>query len=161
MDVGPFVDGIGRELAALAPVDSEGVGALVARLEPVIRSALFDALAAAVDEINRDLAPGSVALRFRGGEPNFAVTSPSPERSSEAAAGSGTPSAERGATAVVTVRMPRQLKAAIEQAAGHEGRSMDAWLVQMTSALVQQERAPCAPDRRGKRGRQHYTAWVR
>ncbi|RNG18244.1 hypothetical protein [Streptomyces botrytidirepellens] len=161
MDVSPFVDKLAREFAALAEIDSGDAGALAARLEPVIRLTLFDALVAAADEINRDLAPGSVELRIRGRDPNFVVTPSSPERSPETVVGSGTLSAEEGVTARINVRIPQQLKAAIERAASREGRSVDAWLGQMASAMVQQDRAPCVAVRRGKRGRQRYTAWVR
>jgi hypothetical protein len=113
MEVSPFVDKLGREFAALAQTDSEDAAARAARLESVIRRTLFDALAAAVDEINRDLVPGSVELRLRGNEPNFVVTPPSPD-SSETATGRGTPNRTLGTA-----------------------------------------------DRRGKRARQRYTAWVR
>ena len=49
---------------------------------------LLDALSAAADEITRELAPGSVELRLRAGEPDFVVTpapadetvEPAPER---------------------------------------------------------------------------------
>ena len=161
MDMSPFVDRLGREFAALAEIDGEDAGALVVRLESAIRLTLSDALVAAAEEINRDLAPGSVELRFRGSEPKFVVTPPSPERSSETATDSGTPNAEEGATARINVRVSKQLKASIEQAASHEGRSVEAWLEQMASAVMRQNRTPCTADRRGKRSRQRYTAWVR
>ena len=47
---------------------------LTAPLESAIRLMLLDALSAAADEITRELAPGSVELRLRGGEPDFVVT---------------------------------------------------------------------------------------
>ncbi|MEV5873279.1 hypothetical protein AB0L75_03430 [Streptomyces sp. NPDC052101] len=161
MDVSPFVDRLGREFVALARIDSEDARALAAQLESAIRLTLVDTLAAAADEINRDLAQGSVELRLRGDEPNFVVTPSSPDRSSETAAASDVPTAEEGATALVTVRFPQQLKAAIERAAGYEGRSVDAWLAQRASSVVQKDRASCTAHRRGKRCRQRYTAWVR
>ncbi|MEU6770356.1 hypothetical protein [Streptomyces sp. NPDC046759] len=161
MDVSPFVDRLGRQFMALARIDGEDAGALVARLESAIRLTLVDALAAAADEINRDLTADSVELRLPGGEPNFVVRSSPPGRPSETAAVSGVPNAEEDATALVTVRMPGRLKAAVERAAGREGRSVDAWLAQTASAAVQRDRASCTAFRRGKRRRQRYTAWVR
>lgn len=94
MDVSLFVDRLGREFAALAQVDGEDADA-AARLESAIRRTLFDALAAAADEINRDLAPGSVELRVRDREADFVVTPPSHQRSPETATGSGTPHTSR------------------------------------------------------------------
>ena len=51
---------------------------LAAPLDSAIRLALQDALAAAAEEITMELAPGSVELRIRGREPEFAVTTPPP-----------------------------------------------------------------------------------
>lgn len=161
MDVNPFVDRLGREFAALTQNGGGGDSALRARLESAIRHTLVDALAAAADEISRDLAPGSVELRLRGSEPGFVVTPAPPERSSGTTADSGVPHPEEGATAMVSVRISKQLKAAVEQAAGREGRSVDAWLAQTASAVVQQAQAPCAAQRRSRRRRQRYIAWVR
>ncbi|MET7298777.1 hypothetical protein [Embleya sp. NPDC005575] len=160
MNVSLFVDKLGREFAVLARTDDADAAVPAARLESVIRRTLFDVLAVAADEINRDLAPGSVELHLRGGEPHFVVTPPSPQGSPETAAGSGPPNAEEGATARISVPVSRHLKASIEQAAGREGRSPDAWLEQVLFAAVRHDRAPGA-DRRGRRGRQRYTAWVR
>lgn len=131
MDVSPFAERLAREFATLARIDNEDADA-AARLESAIRLTLSDVLAAAADEAGRDPAPGS-----------------------------GVPDAEEDATARISVRISRQLKAASEQAAGREGRSVDAWLGQLASAAVQQGSAPGAACRRGKRGRQRYTAWVR
>ncbi|MEU8652043.1 hypothetical protein [Streptomyces sp. NPDC048737] len=161
MDVSPFVDRLGREFAALARSDSEDAGVRAAQLESAIRLALRDALVAAADEISRDLVPGSVELPFHGDEPDFVVTPSSSGPSSGTAPGSGTPDVGEGATAHVDVRVSRQLMAAIEQAAGREGRTVDAWLGQLASAVAEQDRAPRTTDRHGKRRRQRYTAWVR
>ena len=65
---------------------------LTAALESAIRLMLLDALSAAADEITRELAPGSVELRLRGGEPGFVVTPAAgrrgrPSRSGARAAG--------------------------------------------------------------------------
>lgn len=159
MDVSPFVDKLGREFAALVRADDEDAAVPAARLESVIRRTLFEALTAAADEINRDLAPAFVELHLRGGEPNFVVTPASPDGSSETAACGGTPNAEEAAGARVTVHMPGHLKARVEQAARHEGRSVDAWFARVAAAAVR-DRAPATAERRGRRGQQRYTAWV-
>ena len=62
------------ELAVAAEAGGEDARALAERLtaplEPAVRLILLDALSAAADEITRDLAPGSVEVRLRGGEPS-------------------------------------------------------------------------------------------
>lgn len=179
MDLTSYVDNLGRELATLAETGGEDARALVERLavslESAIRLTLLDALSAAADEITRDLAPGSVELRLRGREPNFVVTPPSSDESFEDAAErgfeiaysstalseSGPPSTEEGATARINFRLPEQLKVAIEEAAGKEGRSVNAWLVRVASAALQRQDGDPRSERRGKRGRQRYTGWVR
>src|SRR3954454_15092358 len=57
---------------------------LTAPLESAVRLTLLDALSAAADEITRELAPGSVELRLRAGEPEFVVIAPAPEGPVEA-----------------------------------------------------------------------------
>lgn len=188
MDLNPYVSGLGREFAALAEAGGEEARALVERLtgplESAIRMTLLDALSAAADEITRDLAPGSVQVRLHGRDPDFAVT-PAPEtpapgtlaprglaRESAAALGGAEPAsgplsgpgfADDGPAARINVRMPEQLKAAIEEAAAEEGRSVNAWLVRAATASLRRpgsDQRPQPPGG-GKRARQQFTGWVR
>src|SRR3954462_620409 len=80
MDLRPHVEQIRGQLAIAAEAGGEDARALAehppAPLESAVRLTLLDALSAAPDEITRDLAPGSVDLRLRGGEPDFVVTAP-------------------------------------------------------------------------------------
>lgn len=179
MDLSSYVDNLGRELAALAETGGDDARALVERLtvslESAIRLTLLDALSAAADEITRDLAPGSVELRLRGRDPAFVVTTPPSDQSFEdvaersfetahsstAAHESGPSSTEEGATARINFRLPEQLKVAIEEAAGKEGRSVNAWLVRVASAGLQHQDRDHRTEGRGKRGPQRYTGWVR
>src|SRR3954469_19869287 len=77
MDLTQYVENLRRELAIAAGAGGDDARAvaerLTAPLEPAVRLMLLDALSAAADEITRDLAPGSVELRLRGGEPEFVV----------------------------------------------------------------------------------------
>lgn len=175
MDLTSYVDNLGRELAMLAETGGDEARALVERLtvslESAIRLTLLDALSAAADEITRDLAPGSVELRLRGRDPNFVVTPPPPdpspddtaEREFETEYSDPAPSGvdDGAATARINVRLPEQLKAAIEEAAGAEGRSANAWLVRVATAALQNRHREQRSERRGKRGPQHFTGWVR
>ncbi|SEF53260.1 hypothetical protein SAMN05216223_101251 [Actinacidiphila yanglinensis] len=155
MDVRVFVERLEREFLALARAGGEDPGAPAARPEPAIRATLVDVLAAAAEEIGRGIAPDTVALRIDGDEARFVLT-PAP---SAAAVDAGAPHA--GDATLVAVRVSRQLKAAMDHAAGREGRAVDAWLAGLAAAAVRHDPALCPADRRGKRGRQRYTAWVR
>jgi Ribbon-helix-helix protein, copG family len=176
MDLTSYVSNLGREFATLAEAGGEEARALVERLtgslESAIRMTLLDALSAAADEITRELAPGSVELRLRGRDPNFVVTSPPAEpvalAAKDAATVDGAPDsdlliAEDGPAARINVRMPEQLKAAIEEAAAKEGRSVNAWLVRAAAAGLQQSDRDQRPEPRGsgKRTQQRFTGWVR
>ncbi|SNY28043.1 Arc family DNA-binding protein [Paractinoplanes atraurantiacus] len=173
MDLTSYVNNLGREFATLAEAGGEEQRALVERLtgslESAIRMTLLEALSGAADEITGDLAPGSVELRLRGRDPEFVVkVAPTAEpAAAEDVAGNATESdlqfAEDGPAARINVRMPEQLKAAIEEAAAKEGRSVNAWLVRAaTSALQQPGRAPrTEPRDSGKRAAQRFTGWVR
>ena len=176
MDLTTYVNNLGREFAALAEAGGDEARALVERLtgplESAIRMTLLDALSAAADEITRDLAPGSVELRLRGRDPDFVVTAPPAERlgltAQDAAAADGTSDsglllAEDGPAARINVRLPEQLKAAIEESAAAEGRSVNAWLVRAAAVALQQSDRDQRPEPRssGKRAKQHFTGWVR
>ena len=177
MDLTSYVNSLGREFATLAEAGGAEARALVERLtgslESAIRMTLLDALSAAADEITRELAPGSVEVRLRGRDPDFVVTPPPAEPLGVAAGDTtatidGAPDGELligedNPAARINVRMPEQLKAAVEAAAAKEGRSVNAWLVRAAAAGVQRsdrDQRP-EPSGSGKRSRQGFTGWVR
>jgi hypothetical protein len=119
---------------------------------------LLLALSAATDEITRELAPGSVEIRLRGGDPEFVVTLPPSDDADEPEPAPALPDADEAATARINLRLPEHLKAGVEQAAGRERLSVNAWLIRVVAAaLTQGER----PRPRTPRGGQSYTGWVR
>lgn len=144
---------------------------LTGPLESAARLTLLGALSDAMDEVTRDLAPGSVDLRLRGLDPEFVVTAPPAadsfgEVAAEAPAPPALPAtafaeAEEGATARINFRPPAQLKLRVEEAASREGLSVNAWLVRAVAAALE----PAAD--RGRRGQagpavgQGFTGWVR
>src|SRR2546422_3793560 len=87
MDIHLYVESIHRQLAVAAEAGGDEARALaerlVAPLDAAIRLALQDVLAAAAEEITCELAPGSVELRLRGRDPEFVVTPPPVEMSSD------------------------------------------------------------------------------
>jgi hypothetical protein len=165
MDLTQYVEKLQRDLAVAAEAGGEDARALAERLtaplESAIRLTLLDALSAAADEITRELAPGSVELRLRAGEPDFAVT-PAPGDETLAPARDDPPPApesDEGATARINLRLPERLKTGVEEAAGRERLSVNAWLVRaIAAALAHDDRRP--PQRGGRMG-QGFTGWVR
>ena len=169
MDLTRYVDGLHRDLAVAAAAGGDDARALAERLtaplEPAIRLMLLDALSAAAGEITRELAPGSVELRLRAGEPEFAVTAGPAEEPPEPAVEAAPPAVpadgDDGAVARINLRLPEQLKAGVEQAAASERLSVNAWLVRVVAAALAREDRGEQPPARGARPGQAYTGWVR
>lgn len=166
MDLTRFVVDLRRELSVAADAGGEEARVLAERLtaplESAVRLMLLDALSAAADEITRELAPGSVELRLRAGEPDFVVMPAPADDAVEPAPGTAAPAAreaEEGATARINLRLPEQLKAGIEQAASRERLSVNAWLVRVVAAALAPD--DHRPRRRGGRIGEAYTGWVR
>lgn len=162
MDLTPYVENLRRELAVAAETGGDDTRALAERLtgplESGVRLMLLDALSAAADDITRELAPGSVELRLRAGEPDFVVIpAPADEAAEPAPAVQPPLDGDEGATARINLRLPEQLKAGVEQAAGRERLSVNAWLVRaVAAAVLQDDRRPP----RGARIGEGYRGWV-
>ncbi|MGN9781129.1 hypothetical protein ACTMTF_06860 [Nonomuraea sp. ZG12] len=188
MDLTPYVDSLRRELAVAAEAGGPEARALAERLtaplDSAVRLTLLEALSAAAGEITRDLAPGSVDVRLRGRDPDFLVTPPPvdtspqgapPSSLSTALAGAvevamgirqpvppAPPESDDGGTSRISLRVPDHLKPRIEQAAGREGLSVNAWLVRAVSAALGPAEGGGTPESHGDpRTGRHYTGWVR
>jgi hypothetical protein len=162
---------------------------LTAPLESAVRLTLLEALSAAAEEITSELAPGSVDLRLRRGDPEFVVEPPAGGAladetdaiDADAARGMDTGPPEpygasaatrRGATddardgtkdggvARINLRLPERLKARAEQAAEREGLSVNAWLVRTVAEAVEQTDRDRGPRRRSAPRMQSYTGWA-
>ena len=163
MDLTPYVDALRRDLAVAADAGGEDARELAERLaaplESSVRLMLLDALSAAADEITRELAPASVEVRLRAGDPEFVVaTPPAPMEEPERDA-SPPPELDEAATARINLRLPEQLKAEVEQAASRERLSVNSWLVRAAAAAVTNEGR--GPRKSGGRIGQSFTGWVR
>ena len=171
MNLELYVDNLHRQLVVAAEAGGDEARALaerlVAPLEAAIRLTLQDALAAAAEEITTELAPGSVELRLRGRDPEFVVTPPPADPSAEDLADGAddrtptVPEGDEGTMSRINLRMPDHLKARIEQAAGSEGLSVNAWLVRAAAAALERTGPPRRRERRASQGAQHYTGWAR
>ena len=164
MDLTPYVENVRRELAVAADAGGDETRALAERLtaplESAIRLTLLDALSAAADEVTRELAPGSVELRLRAGAPEFVVTPIPIDEPAGPAAMTPPPEGDEGSMTRINLRLPEQLKSAVEEAAGRERLSVNAWLVRAASAALATGDADRATRSRGGRIGQAYTGWV-
>ncbi|MET9893244.1 toxin-antitoxin system HicB family antitoxin [Streptomyces sp. NPDC006465] len=172
MDLTPYVDTLRRELAVAAEAGGdearELADRLTAPLESATRLTLLNVLSAAMDEITRELAPGSVDVRLRGLDPDFVVTLPPSEGGAPAEPVSPVESfktpvpaeGDEGGTARVNLRLPAHLKARAEEAATREGLSVNAWLVRAVSSAVDGDTRPRTTEKARTVG-QSFTGWVR
>src|SRR4051812_7202372 len=172
MDLTPYVDTLRRELAVAAEAGGEDARELAERLTAPLESAtrltMLNVLSAAMDEITRELAPGSVDVRLRGLDPDFVVTPPpadsgapaQPAAPVEPLAPPVPAEGDEGGTARVNLRLPAHLKARAEEAAAREGLSVNAWLVRAVSAAVEGGARPRTTPKTQSIG-QSFTGWVR
>jgi hypothetical protein len=169
MDLTPFVEQLRRDLLTAADAGGEESRALAERLtaplESSVRLALLSALSQAAEEITAELAPGTVDVRLRGADLGFAVTTPPPPEAAPAPAPAAEPAAEleEGETVRITLRLPEQLKARVDEAAARLGVSVNTWLVRAVADAVDPQPRPSSSEpRRGRRayGAQ-FTGWAR
>ncbi|TWF80194.1 hypothetical protein FHX44_116132 [Pseudonocardia hierapolitana] len=177
MDLTPHVERLRYELGVAAGAGGEDARALAERLtaplESAVRLVLLEALSEAADEITQELAPGSVEMRLRGREPGFAVTLPPADdvvptdQDAAGAMGGGAggvapPDLEDGPMTRINLRLPDTLKSRVEEAAGRERLSVNAWLVRAaTAALSSDTRGAPPATRRTALGGDSLTGWVR
>jgi hypothetical protein len=181
MDLTRYVDDLQHRLALAADAGGQDARQLAQRLtaplDAAVRLVLLEALSTAAGEISAELAPGSVDVRLRGGEPEFVVDVPAARAEPDATtAGAATPAAPAApsaltgpapdaddtATTRTTLRLPDSLKAQVEVAAARDGLSVNSWLVRAVAAALEQPSVRPAPQARPEqRGGNRLTGWVR
>ena len=162
MDLAPYVDDLQRQLGLAAEGGSaetqEAARRLSAALEPAVRVVLLDALSAAVGEVTRELAPGSVDLRLRGREVQLVVTPAARETEGDEPAGAPL-DLDDVSTSRTTLRLPDALKARVDEAAAADGLSVNSWLVRAVAAALQPRQRRSA--QRTARAGDSFTGWAR
>jgi predicted transcriptional regulator len=162
MELGQYVNDLQRQLVDAAAIGAEGTRAvaerLAAGLDAATRLVLFDALSAAVGEITRDLAPGSVDMRLRGRQIEFVVTQPNTEPDADERP-AATADLDDASTARTTLRLPDALKARLDEAATADGLSINAWLVRAIADALQPKQRRSA--QRTLRTGDNFAGWVR
>jgi predicted transcriptional regulator len=153
-----YVSDLQRQLLDAAENGAEDARAaaerLAAGLDAAARLVLLDVLSAAVGEITRDLAPGSVDLRLRGREIEFVVAEPDTDERPAA-----TVDLDDASTSRTTLRLPDALKARVDEAAAADGLSVNTWLVRAIAAAVQPKQRRSA--QRTLRSGDNFAGWAR
>src|SRR5579859_7095409 len=160
MELSPYLDGLRRELHAVAAPGGPDVvrtaELLPGALDAAARLSLIEALDDAAAEITSKLDGATVEVRLRGRDADFVVTpltppepaSPSPEPATT----------DSGDQARITLRLPESLKANVDRAAAAEGISVNGWLVRAIAAALADDRPP-APTH-GRRGPRRITGFA-
>ena len=162
MELGPYVTDLQRQLADAAANGAEETRAAAERvaagLDAATRLVLLDALSAAVGEITRDLAPGSVDLRLRGRDVEFVVTAaPADADTDERPA--VTVDLDDAITSRTTLRLPDALKVRVDEAAAADGLSVNTWLVRAVAAALEPKQRRTA--QRSLRTGDNFAGWAR
>jgi hypothetical protein len=161
MELGQYVTDLQRQLvdaAANGAADTRvAAERLAAGLDAATRLVLLDALSAAVGEITRDLAPGSVDLRLRGREVEFVVNLPGTEPDSEDL--HAAVDLDDASTSRTTLRLPDALKVRVDEAAAADGLSVNTWLVRAVAAALQPRQRRSA--QRTLRTGDNFAGWAR
>ena len=133
MQLDGYVQALQDDLARVAAVGDESTARaaelLAVALESALGRRLQEALAEAALELSTQLDHGSVEVRFAGADPEL-VYVPDAEPAPTEAGG-------EAFSARITLRLPESLKARLEEAAATSGVSVNAWLVQALSRLVE------------------------
>ena len=162
MELGPYVSDLRRQLVDAAENGAQDTRVVAERLagglDAATRLVLLDVLSAAVDEITRDLAPGSVDLRLRGREIDFVVVQPHTEPDSDERP-TATVDLDDTSTSRTTLRLPDALKARVDEAAAADGLSVNTWLVRAVAAALQPKQRRSA--QRTLRTGDNFAGWAR
>lgn len=179
MDLGKYVTQLREDLTSAAAAGDEQTqrtGALLgAAIEPAARLALMTALSDLAAEVTAALGDRTVEVRLDGRDVRVAVDSvptgdpgagePEPEQAESPFAGfpgfgprgfAGF-GADAGDISRVTLRLVEQIKNQAEQAAAHQGMSLNSWVAQaVQGALAGQQR----PGKSHRRDSKQVKGWV-
>jgi hypothetical protein len=163
MELSPYLENLQRDLTAAAAPGGEDItraaSLLAGSLEASLRLCLMEALSDAAAEITTKLTNASVEVRLRAREADLVVTEAPAEAPLPAAAAPA--STSEGEQARITLRLPEQLKEAVERAAAIEGVSTNAWLVRaLWAATTQPSGPPPPPPGRGGRSSRRITGFA-
>jgi len=144
MQLQRFIDALKADLSVVAELGDESTveasTRIVFALQASVGMRLLDALSEAALELNEKLPSGHVEVRLSGQDPELVYVSDEPK---EPAAAGG----DEAYTARITLRLPENLKATLEESAAKEGVSVNTWIVR---ALTRSSAAPSASQSRNR-----------
>jgi predicted transcriptional regulator len=162
MELGQYVNDLQRQLVDAAENGSADTRAAAERvaagLDSAARLVLLDVLSAAVGEITRDLAPGSVDLRLRGRDVEFVVAPAAAEHEADEVPAAAV-DLDDVSTSRTTLRLPDALKSRVDEAAAADGLSVNTWLVRAVAAALQPKQRRAA--QRTLRTGDNFAGWAR
>jgi hypothetical protein len=149
MQLQHHIEALQGDLAELGSLGDEATAEAAQRLSLALRSAaglrILDALTEAALELSGQLSSGHVEVRMAGHDPQFVLVEEEAEPASAVE--------DVALTARITLRLPENLKAAVETMAGSEGVSVNTWIVRALARFVgggpaQQTSSPRGPGKR-------------
>jgi len=134
------IERVREELLAVAALGDERTAEVATRMGGVLQNVLalrlLELLADSAAEVSAQLPGGRVEVRLAGSDPELVYVEDAPPPATD----------DLELSARITLRLPEGLKSRIEETAGGEGLSVNAWLVRALSRAV-------AGDRRTSFGR--------
>jgi hypothetical protein len=123
MKMSLVVEGFRSDVAAVGDLGDEGVSEVADRiasvLERSVSSRILDLLSEVAAELSAELPEGRVEIRLMGDDVEFAFVDEIPETSET----------EAELSARITLRLPEQLKARVEESASRAGISVNGWVL--------------------------------
>ena len=134
MNASRFVEALKNELVALAELGDENTASAARRIAVSLQGSLsltlLNALGEAARELTAQIPDGRVEVRLVGHDPELVFVREEEPDGAAPAVG------DDAATARISLRLPEGLKRSVEQAAEHEGVSVNTWLVRAISQSV-------------------------
>jgi len=133
MQLDGYVQALREDLARVAAVGDEHTARaaelLAVALESSLGRRLQEALAEAALELSTQLERGRVEVRIIGREPELVYVSDADP--------AGLDGAEEALSARITLRLPESLKSRLEEAAATRGVSVNTWLLQALTRVLE------------------------
>jgi HicB-like protein involved in pilus formation len=133
MQVDGYIQALREDVARVAAIGDESTARaaelLAVALESSLGRRLQEALAEAALELSAQLEQGRVEVRVAGGDPELVYVNEEAPLPAEAA--------DEVFSARITLRLPESLKSRLDTAAAANGVSVNTWLVQALSRLLE------------------------
>ena len=134
MQLEGYVQALREDLARVAAIGDDQTARsaelLAVALEPSLGRRLQDALGEAALELSAQLQRGRVEVRIAGGDPELVYVGDDGSAALD--------TADEALDARITLRLPESLKSRLEAAAATRGVSLNTWLVQTLTRVLEQ-----------------------